>query len=87
MRLQPIGRSLVIQVKPPEKKGILIVNRQDEPMQATIKAIGDKVEAPIQVGDAVLIAPYCGSKINGGTEDEPYLLIGEKEILGILRAD
>jgi co-chaperonin GroES (HSP10) len=86
MRLQPIGRSLVVQIKHAEKKGLLILARQDdEPRQARVMGVGDKVEAPIKVGDLVLLAPYSGNKIAGGNEDEPYMLIGEKEILGILR--
>ena len=87
MRLQPIGRSLVIQVKKREKKrGILILTDDaSEPLEAIVRGIGDKVEAPIKEGDLVLVAPYCGSKIAGGNEEEPYLLIAEKEILGILR--
>jgi len=88
MRLQPIGRSLIVQMKAREKKGILIVAMQnDEPLQAIVMGIGEKVEAPIKEGDLVLLAPYAGSKVKGGTEDEPYMLIGEKEILGILRDD
>ena len=86
MRLQPIGRSLIVQLKAREKRGILIVAMQnDEPLQATVMGIGEKVEAPIKEGDQVLLAPYAGSKVKGGTEDEPYMLIGEKELLGILR--
>lgn len=87
MRLQPIGRSLVVQVKPQEKKkGMLILSSQaEEPAQALVVAVGEKVEAPIKEGDLVLLAPYAGNKIGGGTEAEPYLLLGEKEILGILR--
>lgn len=86
MRLQPIGRSLVVQIKAAEKKGILLLARQDdEPKEARVMGVGDKVEAPIKVGDLLLLAPYCGSKIKGGSDEEPYFLIGEKEILGILR--
>ena len=88
MRLQPIGRSLLVQIKATEKKGFLLIAAQnDEPVQATIKGVGDKVEAPIKVGDLVLLAPYAGSKLAGGTEDEPYMLVGEKEVLGILKDD
>jgi len=88
MRLQPIGRSLVVQIKATEKKGILLLARQDdEPKEARVMGVGDKVEAPIKVGDLVLLAPYCGSKIAGGKDDEPYMLVVEKEILGILRDD
>ena len=87
MRLQPIGRSLVVQIKQDEKKGLLLIPNTGDPVQGIVMGIGEKVEAPIKEGDRLLLAPYCGSKINGGTEDEPYMLIGEKEILGILRGD
>lgn len=90
MRLQPIGRSLVVQIKATEKKsrGILLLSTQDDqPKEAIVLGVGDKVEAPVKVGDMILLAPYCGSKIDGGKEDEPYMLVGEKEILGILRED
>lgn len=88
MRLHPIGRSLVVQMKKQDKRGVIIMQRDlSEPIEATVMGIGEKVEAPIHEGDLVLIAPYCGSKISGGTEDEPYLLIGEKEVLGILKED
>lgn len=88
MRLQAIGKSLVVQMKPQEKKGILLLPRQsDEPMQAIVKSVGDKVESPIKEGDLVLLFPYAGSKLEGGSEEEPYMLIAEKEIVGILRED
>lgn len=86
MRLQPIGRSLVVQVRAPEKKSLLLLSVQsDEPMIARVIGVGEKVEAPIKEQDLVLLAPYAGNKITGGTEEEPYLLLSEKEILGILR--
>lgn len=87
MKLQPIGRSLLIQAKKKEKKkGVLILtDDSSEPLVACVIGVGEKVEAPIKVNDLVLVAPYCGSKIQGGTEEEPYLLIGEKEVLGILK--
>jgi co-chaperonin GroES (HSP10) len=86
MRLHPIGRSLVVQVKKKEKRGILILAMETgDPLEAFVRGVGEKVEAPIKEGDLVLLAPFCGNKIAGGSEDEPYLLIGEKEVLGILR--
>lgn len=86
MKLQPIGRSLLVQIKPPEKKGTLFLSVQsDEPIQAKVLCVGEKVEAPIRENDLVLLSPYAGSKIKGGSESEPFMLVGEKEILGILR--
>lgn len=73
-------------MKPPERKSVILMSAQsDEPLQARVVGVGEKVEAPIKEGDLVLLAPYAGSKIAGGTEAEPYLLLSEKEILGILR--
>jgi co-chaperonin GroES (HSP10) len=87
MKLQPIGRALLVQLKPQEKKTSLILTTRDdsEPKLATVLGVGDKVEAPIHEGDVVLLVPYCGAQIAGGTEESPYLIIAEKEILGILR--
>ena len=89
MKLQPVGRSLLIQAKEKEKKkGVLILtDDSSEPTIAVVVGVGEKVEAPIKEGDLILVAPYCGSKITGGTEEEPYLLIGEKEVLGIMREE
>jgi len=56
-------------------------------MRAQVKGVGEKVEAPIKVGDFVLLASYAGCKIKGGSDEEPYFLVAEKEILGILRDD
>lgn len=74
-----------MQVKAPAKKSVLLLSRQsDEPMQAIILAVGDKVESPLFVGDMVLLGAFAGHKMTGGTDDEPYLLLSEKEVLGIL---
>ena len=66
----------------------MIVPKQgSDPRQALVKSVGDKVESPIKEGDLVLLFPYAGSRVDGGTEEEPYWLIAEKEIVGILRED
>ncbi len=86
MKLQPVGRSLVVKVKQSEKKSIIIQSRDDsEPRPAEVIALGEKVEMPVSVGDVVLLVPYCGMKGVGGTDEEPYLLVGEKDVLGIIR--
>ncbi len=87
MKLQPVGRSLLVQAKKKEKKkGVLILTDDaSDPKIAVVLGVGEKVEAPVKEGDLILLAPYCGSVISGGTEDEPYLLISEKELLGILK--
>ena len=88
MQLQPVGRALLVQLKAPENKSklILTATRDDgEPRQATVLGVGDKVEAPISKGDEILLVPYCGARVAGGSEESPYLIVAEKEVLGILR--
>ena len=87
MKLQPVGRALLVQLIEKENKRKLILTTRDdsEPRQATVLGVGDKVEAPIKEGDILLLAPYSGAQITGGTEESPYLIIAEKEVLGILR--
>jgi co-chaperonin GroES (HSP10) len=86
MKLQPVGRSLLVQVRASEKKSVLLLTRQhDEPMQVDVIGVGEKVEAPIKEGDVLLLFPYAGTKITGGTDDMPYLIIGEKDVLGVLK--
>lgn len=74
-------------MKPQEIKTKLILSasQSDEPAQAIVIGVGEKVEAPVKEGDLVLLAPYAGHKMKGGTDNEPYLLLSEKEVLGILR--
>jgi co-chaperonin GroES (HSP10) len=89
MRLQPVGRSLLVHVKQPEMKSKLILTapaqHSGDPVQAYVIGVGEKVEAPVKEGDLLLLSPYCGTKVAGGTDEAPYLLIGEKEVLGILK--
>lgn len=86
MKLQPVGRSLLVKLKEPERKSVLLLSRQlDEPMQAIVEGVGEKVEAPIKEGDIVLLFPYAGSKITPDKEESPYLIIGEKDVIGIVR--
>jgi co-chaperonin GroES (HSP10) len=86
MKLQPVGRALLVQFKEEERKGVILVTRQqDEPMQATIIGVGEKCELPIKEGDCVLLMPYCGMKAVGGSKDAPYMIVGEKDVIGILK--
>lgn len=86
MKLQPVGRNLLVQFKEEERKGVLLIARQqDEPMQATVVGVGEKCELPLKEGDTVLLMPYCGMKIVGGSKDSPYMIVGEKDVIGILK--
>jgi co-chaperonin GroES (HSP10) len=87
MRLQPVGRALLVQIKPAESKSKIILTVKDEsvPKEAVVLGVGDKVEAPIKEGDTVLLVPYCGVQVAGGDEATPYFIVAEKEVLGIVK--
>lgn len=86
MKLQPVGRSLLVYIKQKEKKSVLITPDDVSVMRwAVVVGVGEKVEAPISEGDTVLLAPYCGINRVAGTDAEPYFIIAEKEILGIMK--
>ena len=55
-----------------------------DPQHAQVIGVGEKVEMPVKEGDMVLVSPYAGMKGVGGDDEAPYLLIAEKEVLGIL---
>jgi co-chaperonin GroES (HSP10) len=92
MALKPVGRNLIVKFKKEKEEGktvgalIIPINKNapDEPVDATVLAIGDQCEFPISVNGIVLISPYSGISIRGGTEDEPHRLIVEKDILAIV---
>ena len=63
----------------------IVLRQTDEPLQADVIGVGEKVEFPIKTGDIVLLFPYAGTKITGGTDDAPYLIIGEKDVIGVLK--
>jgi co-chaperonin GroES (HSP10) len=86
MKLQPVGRSLLVYIKKKEKKSLLITpDDASEMRQAVVVGVGEKVEAPVKEGDTVLLAAYCGVNRVAGTDEEPYFIIAEKEILGIVK--
>lgn len=82
--LKPIGKNLLVKIKPVEqKKGALILTTQsDQPFQATVVDIGSKAEIDVKKGDVLLLVPYCGSRIS--TEEDGYLLVTERDILGVV---
>jgi co-chaperonin GroES (HSP10) len=81
--LIPIGKNVLVKIKPPEKKSTLILtSTNDEPFQAEVLDIGSRAEIDIEIGDVLLLVPYCGSKIS--KEDDGYLLVTERDILGVV---
>jgi len=86
MKLQPVGRSLLVCVRKKKSKfGLLLPEDHSEPQHAEVIGVGEKVEMPVKEGDMVLLAPYAGLKGVGGDDEAPYLLVAEKEVLGILK--
>jgi len=86
MKLQPVGRSLLVCVRKKKSKfGLLLPEDHSEPQHAEVIGVGEKVEMPVKEGDMVLLAPYDGLKGVGGDDEAPYLLVAEKEVLGILK--
>ena len=87
MHLYPIGKSILVQVKKPEdKKGIILMNKlKDEPIQVVVIRKGDKTEIPVSEGDIVMIPPFAGMNVKGGTEEEPYLILDDQSVIGVLR--
>ena len=92
MALRPVGRNIIVKFKKPEDKentvGGLILpknkNAPDEPVDATVVAVADECEYGVCSNDVVLISPYSGIPVRGGTEDEPHRLIVEKDIIAIV---
>lgn len=84
--LRPIGKNLLVKTIPKEKKTplILVVDNNDEPFEAVVVEIGSKADLDIKKDDVLLLVPYCGSKIS--KEDDGYLLITERDIMGVLNA-
>jgi len=94
MALRPVGRNLIISFKKQQEQdktvGGLILpknkNAPDEPVDAIVIAVAEECEYGVCVNDIVLISPYSGIAVRGGTEDEPHRLIVEKDIIAIVEA-
>lgn len=86
MRLQPVGKAILVQLKPLEKKSILMLREaSEEPYYAYVKGVGEKVEIPIKEDDLIFVGAYAGGEVPGGTKEEPYFLIAEKDVLGVMK--
>ena len=87
MKLWPCGKKLLVQLKKEEeKKGIVLVNKpKDEPYKAIVIQKGDKSEIECIRDDILVISPYGGMKIAGGTEEEPYLIVDDQSVIGVLK--
>jgi chaperonin GroES len=95
-RIRPLADRVV--VKPAERKeqtesGIFLPDTatKERPQEGTILAVGEGrrddsgklIQMSVSVGDRVLFAKYSGTEIK--VDDEDYLILAEKDILGILQ--
>lgn len=83
--LKPLGKNILVQrIKEEPKKGALILtaSADDKPYQAVVIDKGSKVEIEVQKDDVLLMIPYSGSRIS--TDDDGYLLVTERDILGVV---
>lgn len=95
VNLKPLGDRVLIKPLPQEEKtkgGIILPDTaQEKPQQGEVMAVGggktldngQKVSMEVNVGDKVLYGKYSGAEVK--VEGEEYLIIQEKEILGILK--
>jgi chaperonin GroES len=95
-RIRPLADRVVIKPVEREEKtkgGIYLPDTasKERPMEGTILAIGDgrvddngkKVPMNVKVGDKVLFAKYSGTEYK--VDDVEYLILAEKDILGIIQ--
>ena len=94
MKIQPLGdRVLVEPVKEEEvKKGGIIIpdTAKEKPQQGVVIALGtgkidekgNKIPFNVKKGDKVLLKKYSGDEFK--LDDKEYVLVQEKELLGIL---
>ena len=82
--LRAVGSNILVKIKPKElpKSGLLLPDQHDLPFEVVVVNVGKKVEIEIKKDDVLLVVPYSGSKISA--EDDGFLLIAEKNILGIV---
>lgn len=95
-RIRPLGDRAVIKPDDREEKtagGIYLPDTatKERPQQGTILAIGEGrrddsgklIPMNVRVGDKVLFAKYSGTEFK--VDDVEYLIISEKDILGIVQ--
>lgn len=83
--LRPLGKNILVKKITEEKKGgLLLPDQYDKPYRATIIDFGSKVDLDIEKDDTLLLVPFSGSKISDA--DDGYLLVTERDILGVVIA-
>lgn len=95
-RIRPLGDRVVVKPVEREEKtkgGIFLPDTvsKERPMEGNVLAVGegrrdDKgalIPMSVSVGDKVLFAKYGGTEFK--IDDEEYLILAEKDILGIVQ--
>lgn len=83
--LRPVGKNILVKLKPLEKKsGLILPDSKDKPFEVIVVGKGDKVELEIEVGQTLLVAPYGGSRIDLNDSEE-YYLATERDVIGIIK--
>jgi chaperonin GroES len=95
-RIRPLADRVVVKPAEREEKtkgGIFLPDTatKERPQEGTVLAVGEGrrddsgkiIPMNVQVGDRVLFAKYGGTEFK--VEDEEYLILAEKDILGIVQ--
>lgn len=81
MKLKPIKDRIFVKPEIEEKKGLIIVKDDTKPTIGIVVAVGKEV-LELSEGDRIYFGKYAGSSIS--VNDEDYLIMDEKEVLGII---
>lgn len=81
MKLKPIKDRIFVKPEIEEKKGLIIVKDDTKPTIGIVIAVGKEV-LELSEGDRIYFGKYAGSSVS--VNDEDYLIMDEKEVLGII---
>ena len=93
-KIRPLGDRVVVKVVKEEKTAgglVLPDNAQEKPQTGEVLSVGpgkvldngSRTTVDVKVGDKVLFAKYSGTEVK--LDGETYLLIAEKDILGVVQ--
>ncbi len=95
MKIQPLADRLVLKVaevaEEKTKSGLYVPDTaKEKPQEAEVLAVGpgalndkgERIPMEVKVGDKVIFSKYAGMEIK--IEGEEYLVLSERDILGIL---
>jgi chaperonin GroES len=95
---EPLGDRVVVKPKPREEKtkgGVILPDTasKERPMQGEVIAVGPGrhtddgklIPISVEVGQQVLFAKYAGTEFK--IDDEEYLILQERDLLGIIQEE